>query len=80
MKEKEIDFEKTLTAYASVDGNWQESHRDSIFNLLLSNYQKNIIRNWHIVDLVPNGDRFLIKWKKRFQPLSDIELKEKFGV
>jgi hypothetical protein len=44
-----------------------------------SMYKTDVIREWHISDLVPNGDKFLIKWHKRYSPLTDEQLKEKYG-
>ena len=38
-----------------------------------------IIREWTIVDLVFNGDKALVKWEKRYQPLTDEELKDNYG-
>lgn len=79
-KEKSIDFRQNMIEKCDVMGYWDEEYRSSIFNSILSNYKKDVIRNWHIVDMAERGDKILLHWKKRFQPLSDEELKEKFGV
>ena len=60
---------------------WQETYESTIKHALLSMYKPEIIKEWYITDLViRDGKDPLIKWEKRMFPLTDEQLKEKFGV
>lgn len=46
-----------------------------ILRCIMRNYQRDIVRDYEIKDLVvKNQGEFLINWKKRSQPLSDEDL------
>lgn len=60
-------------------GFWTEEYRRTTMKAMELQYKTEIIREWGITDFVPNGDKILIKWGKRFRPLSDEELKEEYG-
>lgn len=60
-------------------GFWSEEYRSVVIRMMETRYKTETIREWTIIDLVFNGDKALVKWKKRFQPLTDEELKDKYG-
>ena len=60
-------------------GFWEENHKTVIYYQLESNYKTEIIREWGICGLTNTSDKILVKWFKRFHPLSDEELKSKYG-
>ena len=60
-------------------GFWDEDYKASIIRLLESRYNRDIIREWGISDLVINGDKVLFKWYKRPSPLSDEEMIKRYG-
>lgn len=60
-------------------GFWTEDCRKNIMKTMELQYKTEIIKEWCIVDFVPNGDKVLVKWSKRFIPLSEQELKEEYG-
>ena len=60
-------------------GFWDEDWKATILRVIESRYQKEIIREWGISDMVMNGEKVLLKWYKRYTPLSDEEMKKMFG-
>lgn len=60
-------------------GFWTEEYRATILKSMERQYKPEIIRNYFITDFVVNGDKVLVKWMKRIEPLSDKELKEDYG-
>jgi hypothetical protein len=60
-------------------GFWDEDWKATILRVIESRYQKEIIREWGISDMVMNGEKVLLKWYKRYTPLSDEEMKKRFG-
>lgn len=60
-------------------GFWEETYKKSAIQMLENGYKTEVIREWEISDLVTNGDKILIKWTKRYRPLTDEQLKEKYG-
>ena len=60
-------------------GFWDEDYKSSILRCVESRYQRDILREWGISDMVMNGDKVLIKWYKRHAPLSDEEMEKRFG-
>ena len=76
---KNMDFIEMHTKGMETLGFWTEEYKSVVIGLMEKQYKTEIIREWTIVDLVLNGDKALVKWKKRFQPLSDEELKDKYG-
>lgn len=62
-----------------IFGFWTEEYLTVIMKSIELRHNTEIIREWSISDFVVNGDKVLVKWVKRFQPLSDMELKEQYG-
>lgn len=60
-------------------GFWTEEYRESIKRSIENRYKTNIIKEWAIVDFVINGDRVLVKWAKRYYPLTNDQLLEIYG-
>jgi hypothetical protein len=60
-------------------GFWDEDYKSSILRVIESRYNKEIIREWGISDMVMNSDKVLLKWFKRHAPLSDEEMTKRYG-
>jgi hypothetical protein len=82
-------FENALASRPTAfNSRWQEEHIDIVLRMLLSTFNRAIIKHYCIVDLIIiHGDRdrgskrkILLQWAKRFQPLTDQELKEDWGL
>lgn len=52
-------------------GFWTEDYKKAIMKEIELQYNPEITKEWCIVDFVLNGDKVLIKWAKRFIPLSE---------
>lgn len=80
MKNKEVKkFIDYKIESMDIIGFWDEVHRCSVIKSLELYYRTEIIREYFIQDMLPNGDKFLIKWQKRFEPLTEEELKDDYG-
>ena len=60
-------------------GFWDESYKKVVIGIIENGYKTEVIKEWGISDLVVNGDKILLKWAKRYRPLTEEELKEKYG-
>lgn len=60
-------------------GFWDENFKSTIILLLECSYQKDVLREWGISDLVVNGNKILLQWYKRLLPLTDEEILTKYG-
>lgn len=78
MSEKEKTF---LEIMQSPDNTWfwTEDYKGVWFSYMETFYKKSIVREWRIADVVPNGDKFLVKWEKRIQPLTEMDLQKKYS-
>jgi len=74
-----MDFIEMHTKGMETLGFWEEEYKSVVIGMMETRYKTEIIKEWTIIDLVFNGDKALVKWKKRFQPLTDEELKDKYG-
>ncbi len=59
-------------------GFWDDTSKKVLIHALETRYNDEVLKEWCITDIVPNGDQFLFKWSRRFLPLSDKEIKEKY--
>lgn len=73
------DFLKLQQDSMETIGFWGEIYKTSLMISIENNYKIEIIREWCIDDILPYDKKFLIKWKKRYRPLTDAELNEKYG-
>lgn len=65
---------------ASVMGFWDETFKTTIIKAVEQRYNNEILTVWGIEDIVMVGDeKAIIKWYKRFIPLTDEDLKNKYG-
>jgi hypothetical protein len=71
----ELEIDK-INAIGSL---WTEDYKSLLTTTLLSRYKSEIIRTHGISDIVINGDKILIQWYCRMNPLTDEELLEKWG-
>lgn len=78
-KEEKIDLLENHKEVISIKGEfWTERNLHSIKRAIESDYKPNVVRHYEIFDIVLNGKTVLVKWGKRFEPLTDEELKEKY--
>lgn len=78
MEENE-DFLQIHKETMEVLGFWREEYLPVVLMGIEGRYKTEIIREWTISAMVIHGDKVLTKWAKRFQPLTDQELAEKYG-
>ncbi len=57
---------------------WDERDKQSLIQSFMATYRKEVVMTWLIVDIVINGDKILLKWKKRIIPLTEQDYKDKF--
>lgn len=74
-----MDFIKAHKEAMETLGFWTKENKSLVIRMLETRYKTEIIREWAITDLVLNGDTALVEWKKRVVPLTDEELKNKYG-
>lgn len=72
------EFLKDHQKQEKINGFWQEESKSTLIFILELRYKTEIIKEWFIVDFALNGDRVLVKWRKRLFPLSCEELKDKY--
>jgi hypothetical protein len=58
---------------------WREEFKSTIKLSIELTYKTEILRHYTVSDIIERGDKFLIKWVERWVPLTDEELKEKYG-
>jgi len=78
-KIEEVDFMSLNMENAKVFGFWREEHVSTILHVYLSYFKTEIIKDYQPVDMVIKGDKVMFKWKKRFEPLTEEEIKREFG-
>jgi hypothetical protein len=65
---------------ASVMGFWDETFKTTIIKAVEQRYNNEILTVWGIEDIVMVGEeKSIIKWYKRFKPLTEEDLKNKYG-
>lgn len=60
-------------------GFWTEQFTSMTITALEMQYKTEIIKAYCITEFVVKDEKTLIKWKKRFNPLTKQELKKKYG-
>jgi hypothetical protein len=60
-------------------GFWSEQYKSVIIKHIENMYKQEVIREWCISDVVFNGEKILLKWNKRYIPLTNENLKERYG-
>lgn len=60
-------------------GFWDQQYKSTILLSIEHTYKTEVIREWGVSDMVMNGDKVLVKWYKRHIPLTDTELRDKYG-
>ena len=74
-----LDFLEIHQKSMETLGFWDEAYKKVVIGVIENGYKTEVIKDWCISDLVINGDKVLIKWNKRYRPLTEEELKEKYG-
>ena len=75
----EFDFITLHKQDMESSGFWLEEYKSGLLKNIESRYATDVIRHWHICDIVINGDKVLLKMKKRFIALTDDQLKDDYG-
>ena len=79
-KEKEkVDFLQVHKDGLEHIGFWNEFFKETVLKSIEQLHKAEIIKEFSAVDIILNDKKVLIKWVKRFQPLSDEELKDDYG-
>lgn len=73
------DFIDTHSKNFEIIGFWNEEYKPFIIKCIERNCTPEVIRYMTITDITVNGDKFLLKWQKRFQALSDEEMEKEYG-
>lgn len=73
------EFLEIQKEHMDVLGFWDEDYKTGILRCVESRYNKGVIKEWGISDMVMNGDKVLLKWFKRHAPLSDEEMTKRYG-
>ena len=78
-------IELMLGVQSRSDEAFIELYEGQVKNAILSMYKPEIIKEHFISDILINPDskgsnKFVVKFKKRYIPLSDEQLLDKFGV
>ena len=80
MDEIEISkFVSSQNELMELSGFWKEDYKSCVITQVESNYKTEHIRVWGISDIIFSGDKALIKWYKRYRPLTKEELKKQYG-
>ena len=79
MTNKKQTFLEGQQKRMAVLGFWDEAYKSSVILQMECMYKTEIIKEWGISDIVINGDKALLKWFKRHQPLDAEELKKRYG-
>ena len=65
-------------AEMQTHGFWGEFSKGQMIHRLESTYNNEILMKWHISDVVPHGEKFLIKWRPNGMELTLEQVKEKY--
>jgi len=79
MADKKQTFLEGQQERMAVLGFWDETYKSTMIAQMEDMYKTEIITEWGISDIVINGDKVLLKWFKRHQPLDAEELKKRYG-
>jgi len=80
MADKKQTFLEGQQERMAVLGFWDETYKSTMIAQMEDMYKTEIITEWGISDIVINGDKVLLKWFKRHQPLDAEELKKRYGM
>ena len=79
MSKEKVDFLQIHKDGLEHIGFWNEFFKATILKSIEQLHKTEIIKEYAAVDLIINDKKVLVKWVKRFQPLSEEELKEDYG-
>ena len=79
MADKNKTFLEVHRERIEILGFWDDTYKSTVIMQIEDMYKTEIIKEWGISDIVINGDKVLLKWFKRHQPLSAEELKKMYG-
>lgn len=60
-------------------GFWRDENKSLAIYAMESLYNKDVIREWCITDMVIKDDKVILRWAKRHRLLTDEELQSKYG-
>ena len=67
--EDKLDFLK-LAQDNMTNEFWNENYKKIIIGMIENGYKKEVTDHWGISDIVINGDKVLLKWYKRINPIT----------
>lgn len=73
-EKKDILLDNHLTT-APLLGFWSDGYKSMLIKQVEKMYKYDVLKIWFISDIVINGDKFLVKWDKRFKVLRRSERK-----
>lgn len=79
MNNMEPTFLELHTKSFEYDGFWVNTYRETVLYNIETRYTNDVLKEWTITDILPNKNDFLIKWSKRYIPLTDEEVEEKYN-
>lgn len=62
----------------NTHGFWDEINKRQIIHKLESAYTNEILMKWHISDIVPHGEKFIIKWRPNVIDLTLEQVEERY--
>lgn len=58
---------------------WVPTYKSTVTHAIERSYSTEVIRTYYVNHVVPREGGFLVEWAPRLKPLTDEELKEKYG-
>lgn len=74
--EKFIEAQQELM---KVSGFWDEEYKVVVIKMIERSCNKEVLKDFGISDFIIHGDKILLNWYRRVIPLSDDQLKERYG-
>lgn len=60
-------------------GFWDERFKGTILKIIEGGFNREILKEYGISEIIPHGDKFLIHWYRRVMPLTDEQVKTIYG-
>ena len=78
-EELEKDFLEIHKEGLEHIGFWREEYIEIVQKSIENRYKTEVIRNYCVTEISIKDRKVLVKWVKRYEPLSDEELSENYG-
>ena len=83
MKEKEFDMEGFLDSRKQVVkaiGFFEESYAATIRKMVMKSHKRKFINEYYLENIISNGDKVILEWKRRVVPPSEGEMNKIFDT